>query len=81
MVLVSLAIGHLLGGPRRDQCSALATACIPRNVGLALFIAELSDYGQHFIPTLLTYMILGGLLAVPYAVLSRRQLTLKQVRG
>jgi BASS family bile acid:Na+ symporter len=81
MVVVSLAIGHLLGGPRRDQRSALATACIARNVGLALFIAELSDYGQHLIPTILTYMILGGLLAVPYAVWSRRQQTLRQVSG
>jgi BASS family bile acid:Na+ symporter len=78
MVMISLTFGHLLGGPRRDQCSALATACIARNVGLALFIAELSDYGQHFIPTILTYMILGGLLAVPYAVWSKRQLTLRQ---
>ena len=81
IVLVSLTIGHLLGGPRRDQRSALATACIARNVGLALFLAELSDYGQHFIPTILAYMILGGLLAVPYAVWSKRQLTSKQVNG
>ena len=78
MVVFSLAIAHLLGGPRRDQRSALATACIARNIGLALFIAELSDYGEHFIPTLLTYMILGGLLAVPYAVWSKRQITLGQ---
>ena len=78
MVVFSLAIGNMLGGPRRDQRSALATACIARNIGLALFIAELSDYGEHFIPTLLTYMILGGLLAVPYAVWSKRQLTLVQ---
>jgi BASS family bile acid:Na+ symporter len=81
MVAVSLTIGHLLGGPRRDQRSTLATACIARNVGLALFIAGLNDYGQHFIPTLLTYMILGGLLAIPYAVWSKRQLTLKQESG
>jgi BASS family bile acid:Na+ symporter len=74
MAAVSLAIGHLLGGPRRDQRSALATACIARNVGLALFIAGLSDYGRHLIPIILTYMILGGLLAVPYAVWSKRQL-------
>jgi BASS family bile acid:Na+ symporter len=79
MVVVSLTIGHLLGGPGRDQRSALATACIARNVGLALFIAELSGYGQHFIPTILAYMILGGLLAVPYAIWSKRQLTSKQV--
>ena len=78
MVMVSLTIGHLLGGPHRDQRSALAIACIARNVGLALFIAGLSDYGENFIPTLLTYMILGGLLGVPYAVWSKRQLTLKE---
>jgi hypothetical protein len=29
----------------------------------------------------LTYMILGGLLAIPYAVWSKRQLTLKQESG
>ncbi len=74
MVGSSLAIGHLLGGPSREQRSVLAIASIARNVGLALFIAGLSDYGQHFIPTLLTYMILGALLAVPYSVWSKRQM-------
>ena len=74
MVGSSLAIGHLLGGPSREQRSALAIASIARNVGLALFIAARSDYGQDFIPTLLTYMILGGLLAVPYSVWSKRQM-------
>jgi len=75
MVGSSLAIGHLLGGPSREQRSVLAIASIARNVGLALFIAGLSDYGQIFIPTLLTYMILGALLAVPYSLWSKRQMT------
>jgi len=75
MVGISLAIGHLLGGPSREQRSVLAIASIARNVGLALFIAELSDYGQNFIPTLLTYMIFGALLAVPYSVWSKRQMS------
>ncbi len=74
MVGSSLAIGHLLGGPSRELRSVLAIASVARNVGLALFIAELSDYGQNFIPTLLTYMILGALLAVPYSVWSKRQI-------
>ncbi len=75
MVGSSLAIGHLLGGPDREKRSALAIASIARNVGLALFIAGLSDYGQQFIPTLLAYMILGALLAVPYSLLSKRRMT------
>jgi bile acid:Na+ symporter, BASS family len=74
MVAGSLAIGHLLGGPSREQRSVLAIASVARNVGLALFIAELSTYAQNFIPTLLTYMILGALLAVPYSVWSKRQM-------
>jgi BASS family bile acid:Na+ symporter len=81
MVVASLTIGHLLGGPRQDQRPALATACIARNVGLALFLAELSNDAPHFIPTILAYMILGGLLAVPYAIWSKRQLTAKQANG
>ncbi|MFZ0134222.1 MAG: hypothetical protein WAK95_16905 [Desulfobacterales bacterium] len=78
MVGSSLAIGHLLGGPSRTTCSTLAIASIARNVGLALFIAGLSDYGQKFIPTLLAYMILGVLLAVPYSLLSKRRMRLRR---
>jgi BASS family bile acid:Na+ symporter len=75
MAVVSLAIGHLLSGPPQERRSVLAIASIARNVGLALFIANLCDYGQQFIPTLLTYMILGALLAVPYSVWSKRRMT------
>lgn len=75
MAASSLAIGHLLGGPSQEQRSVLAIASIARNVGLALFVAELSDHGQNFIPTILTYMILAALLAVPYSVWSKRQMT------
>ncbi len=75
MVGSSLAIGHLLGGPSREQRSVLAIASIARNVGLAMFIADLSNYGQNFIPTLFAYMILGALLAVPYSLWSKRQMT------
>ena len=55
MAGASLAIGHLLSGPRQEQRPVLAIASIACNVDLALFIADLSDYGQQFLPTLLTY--------------------------
>jgi BASS family bile acid:Na+ symporter len=74
MAAAALAIGHLMGGPPRQQRSTLATACIARNVGLALYIAGLCDYGQQIIPTLLTYMIAGAVLALPYGVWSKRQM-------
>lgn len=78
MVGASLAIGHLLGRPPQEERSVLAVASIARNVGLALFVANLSDYGHLFVPTVLTYMLLGTLLAVPYSVWSKRQITLKE---
>ena len=77
MVTTSLAVGHLLGGPTQEKRAVLAIACIARNVGLAVFIAGLTNYGQQFIPTLLAYMILGGVLAVPYAVWSKRRIKLR----
>lgn len=73
MVAVSLAAGHILGGPSQAQRSVLAVGCIARNAGLAFFIAGLSDYGQQFAPTLLTYVLLGSALAIPYSVWSKRQ--------
>ena len=73
MVAVSLAIGHGLGGPAQEQRSALAVASIARNVGLALFVVGLSDAGQNSVPTILAYMILGGVIAVPYSMWSKRK--------
>jgi BASS family bile acid:Na+ symporter len=81
MVALSLAAGHLLGGPTQEKRAALAVAGIARNVGLALFIASLTDYGREFVPTLLTYMILGGLLSMPYAVWSKRRVKLQSAIG
>jgi len=73
MVGISLALGHLLGGPVPDERSALAIASIARNVGLALFITVLSRVEQTVLPTLLSYMILGAIVAVPYSGWSKRR--------
>jgi BASS family bile acid:Na+ symporter len=75
MAAAAIAIGHFLGGPTRQQRSALAIACIARNVGLALFIAALFDYGQMFVPTILAYVLLGFIVAFPYSLWSKRQKT------
>ena len=72
-VLVSLVIGHILGGPAPDERSALAVASIARNIGLALFITTLSGVEKEIIPTLLSYMILGAIVAIPYSLWSKRR--------
>ncbi len=73
MVAVSLAVGHLLGGPGTDRRSALAIASIARNIGLALFIATLNGVQKEIIPTLLSYMILGAIVAIPYSAWCKRR--------
>jgi BASS family bile acid:Na+ symporter len=79
MVVLSLGIGHVLGGPTREKRSVLAIASIARNVGLALFIAGLSDYGEKIIPTLMTFTILGAFLAVPYSIWSKRKTIKREI--
>jgi BASS family bile acid:Na+ symporter len=67
MAAVALAAGHLLGGPRADRRGGLATASIARNLGLALYVAESAPETVDAIPTILTYALLGVLIALPYA--------------
>lgn len=78
MVAVSLIIGHILGGPVLDERSDLAIASIARNIGLALFIATLNDVEKAIIPTLLAYMILGAIVAIPYSLWSKRRVARAQ---
>lgn len=74
MAVAALAIGHFLGGRRPEQHGGLATACVARNFGLALYIAGLSEAGAASVPTLAVYLILGALIAIPYALWIRRQI-------
>jgi BASS family bile acid:Na+ symporter len=73
MAVSALAIGHLIGGPRPEQRGALATACVARNFGLALYITGLSEAGAASMFTLVVYMVLGAASAIPYALWIRRQ--------
>ena len=73
MVLVGLIVGHLLGGPKREQRSTLAVASIARNVGLAMFIVALSDVGQNSMPTIVVYMLVGVAGQSLYKIWSKRQ--------
>ncbi len=73
MAVAALAVGHFIGGPRPEQRGALATACVARNFGLALFITGLSEVGAASMSTLVVYLVLGAATAIPYALWIRRQ--------
>jgi BASS family bile acid:Na+ symporter len=75
MVVGALVIGHIIGGPRMIQRGALATACVARNFGLALFIAGLTENGAASVMTLVVFLLVGVAIATPYALWIRRQVT------
>jgi BASS family bile acid:Na+ symporter len=73
MAGVAIVVGHLLGGRRAETRGGLATASVARNLGLALYVAESAPETVTAIPTILTYALLGVLLAVPYALWIKRR--------
>lgn len=80
IVAFGLTCGHLLGGPDIDTRSSIATGTIARNVGLALFLAAANGVGQA-IPTIIAYMIVGGLVALPYNVWIKKQMKTAQINS
>ncbi|MGK7929198.1 MAG: DUF202 domain-containing protein [Spirulina sp.] len=73
IVTISLAIGHFLGGPTAQTRAAVAIASIARNAGLALFLAILNQRTEA-IPTILSYLVLGALVAFPYSAWMKRKI-------
>ena len=73
MAVTALAIGHFLGGQRPEERGGLATVCIARNWGLAVYIATLSEAGAASIPAMTVYLILGAVTGVVYGLWNRRQ--------
>lgn len=76
MIVSALLIGHLIGGPQAQQRSALATASVARNFGLALFIAALTPEGEASSMTLVVYLLVGVAIATPYALWMKRHSSL-----
>ena len=71
-VVLSLVLGHALGGPSRKTRAAVAIAGIARNLGLALYILGLSDAGQDAVPMVFVYAVVGFVLAIPYGIFIKR---------
>ena len=65
ITLVSLAIGHLLGGPESDDRTVLAFAAISRHPGVALTVASFTQQELAPVGVMLAFLI-STLAAVPY---------------
>jgi bile acid:Na+ symporter, BASS family len=72
--LIGLAAGHLLGGPDPGDRTVLALATCTRHPGIAMAIAALNFPEQKtaVMAMGLLHMIIGGIVAIPYTVWSKR---------
>ncbi|WP_321910034.1 MULTISPECIES: hypothetical protein [unclassified Paraburkholderia] len=65
-VLAGLIVGHWLGGPEQQHASVLALSTASRHPAIALSISAVNFPGEQFAPTLVLYLILCTMLAIPY---------------
>jgi BASS family bile acid:Na+ symporter len=66
MTLTGLAIGHRLGGPDPDHAVVLALSTSCRHPAIALTIASTNYPDQQFAPLIMLYLVVSGLVGIPY---------------
>lgn len=74
LTLVTLACGHLLGGPNPEDRTALATASSLRHPGLALLIAKVDFPGEPVAAVVLGYILVAMVASIPYTAWQKRRL-------
>ncbi len=75
VIVISIAIGHLLGGPRPDTRVSLGLLTATRNLGLALMIAGANLEEPIRLPAMgmiLTYTLVSQILHLPYLFWCKR---------
>jgi predicted Na+-dependent transporter len=65
LILMSLVIGHLVGGPKEDDRSALAVACATRHIGVAVAVAT-SLPGVRVAVVISVYIAISVAITLPY---------------
>jgi BASS family bile acid:Na+ symporter len=62
---VALGIGHALGGPDREDRTALAVSCASRHVGVAMLAASAVP-GPRTVALVLVYLVSAAVVTLPY---------------
>jgi BASS family bile acid:Na+ symporter len=73
MTLAGLAIGHLLGGPDRDDRAVLALATAMRHPAVAISILASVAPGGKYVPVVVLALLVGAIASMPYTVWSGRR--------
>ena len=77
LAAVSLAAGHLLGGPAFGDRVALAFAASSRQMGIATLIAAINFPGAVTIAVIVIYLIVSILANIPYTKWCKKQLAVQ----
>lgn len=78
VVLAGLVAGHVLGGPEPHDRVALALSCATRHPGIAMLVASANSLGDQVRATVLLFVIVGLLAALPYQLWLRRHALVPQ---
>jgi BASS family bile acid:Na+ symporter len=70
-----LAVGHLLGGPERDESVVLGLSTACRHPAIAFTIASANFPEAHFGGAIILYLLLSGLVGIPYVRWNRQRLS------
>ena len=71
LTLLALDLGHSLGGPAAATRTLLASVSAGRNPGLALLVAVFNGAAPGVIATILAYLFVSALTAIPYLIWRR----------
>lgn len=71
--VIGLVLGHLLGGPDPAHAVVLGLSTACRHPALAFAIATANFPDQRFGPTILLYLIVSTVVAIPYLSWQRRR--------
>lgn len=65
LILISLVIGHLVGGPNEEDRTALAVACATRHIGIAVVVATAMP-GVRTAVVISVYIAISVVVTLPY---------------
>ena len=71
LTLVSLIIGHLMGGEEPGERTALAVSCATRHLGLAILVAAAVP-GPKTAVFIAAYIVASAIVAIPYLQWQRK---------
>jgi BASS family bile acid:Na+ symporter len=73
LVTAGLAIGHLLGGPERDESVVLGLSTACRHPAIAFAIASANYPEQRFGGAIILYLLVNALVGIPYVKWNRQR--------